>query len=91
MSDKEYQNTIILPMEGHLPSIGPLTYRDGMTMTWQGGRELTGLSKGGVTTAYQYNETSIRTKKTVGASTTEYYLNGNTLINTHLPTIKVIL
>ena len=58
----------------------PLTYRDGMTMTWQGGRELTGLSKGGVTTAYQYNENSIRTKKTVGASTTEYYLNGNTMI-----------
>ena len=79
-------------MEGQPPSIGnPLTYRGGMTMTWQGGRELTGLSRGGVTTAYQYNETSIRTKKTVGASTTEYYLNGNTMINTHLPTIKVIL
>ena len=68
-------------MEGQPPSIGnPLTYRDGMTMTWQGGRELTGLSKGGVTTAYQYNENSIRTKKTVGASTTEYYLNGNAMI-----------
>ena len=68
-------------MEGQHPFIGnPLTYRGGMTMTWQGGRELTGLSRGGVTTAYQYNENSIRTKKTVGASTTEYYLNGNAMI-----------
>lgn len=56
----------------------PLTYRDGMTFTWQGGRELTTAVNNGVTTAYLYNENGIRTKKTVGSTTTEYFLDGDT-------------
>ena len=58
----------------------PLTYRDGMTFTWKNGRELATLSKDGVSTTYQYDGNSIRTKKTVGGVTTEYYLNGDTMM-----------
>lgn len=58
----------------------PLTYLDGMTFTWQGGRELAKTVKSGVTTTYQYNDNSVRTKKTVGGVTTEYYLNGDTVM-----------
>ena len=58
----------------------PLTYRDGMTMTWQGGRELTSLSKSGATTTYSYNENSIRTKKVIGSTTTDYYLADNVMV-----------
>ena len=58
----------------------PLTYRNGMTMTWQGGRELTTATNNGTSIAYSYNKNSIRTKKTVGGVTTQYYLNGDTMV-----------
>jgi len=58
----------------------PLTYRDGMTFTWQGGRELTTATNNGTAISYDYNENSIRTKKTVGGISTEYYLHGNTMV-----------
>ena len=58
----------------------PLTYRNGMTMTWQGGRELTTATNNGTSIAYSYNTNSIRTKKTVGGVATQYYLNGDTMV-----------
>ena len=58
----------------------PLNYRDGMKFTWKNSRELATLSKDGVSTTYQYDGNSVRTKKTVGGVTTEYYLNGNVMV-----------
>lgn len=62
------------------PSGNPLTYRDGMTFTWQGGRELATAVNNGTAISYSYNENSIRTKKTVGGVATEYYLDGDTMV-----------
>ena len=33
----------------------PLVYRDGMTMTWEHGRQLSALTKGGDSISYTYN------------------------------------
>ena len=33
----------------------PLTYRDGMSFTWQNGRQLATATKNGVTASYLYN------------------------------------
>ena len=58
----------------------PLTYRDGMSFTWQHGRELAGFTKAGTTATYSYDDSGIRTKKVVNGVTTEYYLNGSTIL-----------
>ncbi|MBS4917877.1 MAG: RHS repeat-associated core domain-containing protein, partial [Clostridiales bacterium] len=58
----------------------PITYRDGMAFTWQHGRELAGFTKVGTTASYHYNDSGIRTKKVVNGVTTEYYLNGSTIL-----------
>ena len=58
----------------------PLTYRDGMSFTWQHGRELAGFTKAGTTASYHYNDSGIRTQKVVNGVTTEYYLNGSTIL-----------
>ena len=49
-------------------------------MTWVNGRRLSTLSKGGVTTSYTYNDSGIRTKKTVGSTVTEYFVEGGLLL-----------
>ena len=56
----------------------PLTYRNGMSFTWQNGRQLAGISKDGAELAsYTYNAEGLRTSKTVNGVTTDYYwLNG---------------
>ena len=38
----------------------PLTYRDGLSMTWRNGRELASLTKNGVTASYLYDESGLR-------------------------------
>ncbi len=53
----------------------PLTYRDGMSMTWQNGRQLATLNRTGTTISYQYNGEGIRTGKTVNEVETKYYLD----------------
>ena len=58
----------------------PLSYRDGISFTWQNGRQLAGLEKQGLTTSYKYNDSGIRTQKTVNGVTTNYYLNGNSIV-----------
>ena len=57
----------------------PLTYRDGMSFTWQHGRQLATATVNGVTASYLYNDNGIRTQKTVGGVTTKYYLSGDQL------------
>ena len=54
----------------------PLSYYDGRTFTWQNGRQLASTVKSGITANYKYNDAGIRTQKTVGTVTTNYYLNG---------------
>ena len=56
----------------------PLTYRNGLSFTWQNGRQLSGISQNGnALAAYTYNADGLRTSKTVNGITTEYYwLNG---------------
>ena len=57
----------------------PLTYRDGMTMTWEG-RQLATLTQNGVTTSYKYDADGLRLEKTTGTTTTEYrYVSGRLL------------
>ncbi|MDV3427799.1 MAG: hypothetical protein LIR50_12365, partial [Bacillota bacterium] len=54
----------------------PLTY-NGYTYTWEAGRQLKGISGNGNTITYKYNNSGIRTQKTVNGVTTKYYLSGD--------------
>jgi len=54
----------------------PLTY-DGWTYTWEAGRQLATMSKTGQNLSFKYNDSGIRTQKTVNGVTTKYYLNGD--------------
>ena len=57
----------------------PLTYRDGMTMTWKG-RQLTTLTQNGKQNTYKYDVDGLRLEKTAGGVTTQYqYVNGQLL------------
>ena len=57
----------------------PLTYRDGMTMTWTG-RQLTTLTQNGKQNTYKYDVDGLRLEKTAGGVTTQYqYVNGQLL------------
>ena len=57
----------------------PLTYR-GWTLTWTGGRRLASIAGEGLTAAYTYNADGVRTQKTVNGVTTEYYLDGTSIL-----------
>ncbi|KGK81000.1 hypothetical protein DP68_18760, partial [Clostridium sp. HMP27] len=54
----------------------PLTY-DGYTYTWEQGRQLKSMTKEGSSSSFKYNDSGIRTEKTVNGVTTKYYLNGD--------------
>ena len=58
----------------------PLNWINGETFTWGGGRQLTGITKGDNTISYTYNDSGIRTSKTVNGVRTDYYLNGTAII-----------
>ena len=61
----------------------PLTYRDGMSMTWKNGRQLATLTNGDTSISYGYDSGSVRTTKTVnGVKYTYTYLNGQLLYET---------
>ena len=53
----------------------PLTY-DGGTFAWEG-RKLTSFNKSGLAVSYTYNESGIRTSKTVNGIPTTYRLSGD--------------
>lgn len=54
----------------------PLTY-NGYTYTWEAGRQLKGISGNGKAITYKYNDSGIRTQKTVNGVTTKYYISGD--------------
>ena len=55
----------------------PLTYRDGMTMTWKNGRQLATLQTDENSISYNYDSNSVRISKTVnGVEYTYAYVNG---------------
>ncbi len=61
----------------------PLTYRDGITMTWQNGRQLATFTQGDTNISYKYDSNSVRTSKTVnGVEHTYAYLNGKLMYET---------
>ena len=61
----------------------PLTYRDGMSMTWKNGRQLATLTNGDTSISYGYDSDSVRTTKTVnGVKYTYAYLNGQPMYET---------
>ena len=56
----------------------PTSYR-GWSFTWQGGRQLAVAEKGTTSLSFQYNETGLRTRKTVGSEIHRYVYRGSTL------------
>ena len=56
----------------------PLSYR-GWTMSWQGGRQLASMTKGSDTLSFAYNESGLRTSKTVNGVTHNYVWHGSKL------------
>lgn len=63
-------------------NIGNVLTYNGNTYTWQNGRQLAGIknSSKNQTITYKYNESGIRTQKTVNGTTTNYYLDGTKVI-----------
>ena len=58
----------------------PLTYRNNLSFTWQNGRQLSSIMQSGnLLASYTYNADGLRTSKTVGGATTEYYWMNGTL------------
>ena len=61
----------------------PLSYRDGMKMTWQNGKQLTALQKGTTAVSYTYDASGTRAAKTVnGVKYTYQYVNGKLIHET---------
>ena len=61
----------------------PLTYRDGMSMTWKNSRQLATFTNGDTSISYGYDSGSVRTTKTVnGVKYTYAYLNGQLMYET---------
>ena len=56
----------------------PLSYR-GWTMSWQGGRQLASMTKSSDTLSFVYNESGLRTSKTVNGITHSYVWQGSKL------------
>ena len=59
--------------------IGNITSLGGWTLSWQGGRELAGMSREGASLTFGYNEAGQRTRKTTGESTHRYLYRGEQL------------
>ena len=55
-----------------------MSYR-GWTMSWQGGRQLASMTKGSDTLSFAYNESGLRTSKTVNGVTHSYVWQGSKL------------
>ncbi|MNS66799.1 tRNA nuclease WapA precursor [compost metagenome] len=61
-------------------NIGNMTSFDGASFTWEMGRQLASITKTGLNIQYKYNDSGIRTSKTVNGVTTNYYLNGDKVV-----------
>lgn len=51
----------------------PLNWRNNMTLSWEYGRRLSGITKGTDSISYTYDAEGLRTSKTVNGTQTEYY------------------
>lgn len=51
----------------------PLSYRDGITMTWEHGRQLISLQTADNSVSYKYDSNGMRTQKNNGSKTSAYY------------------
>ena len=60
--------------------IGNPTRYFGNNLIWQNGRQLASLNTYGLTVSYTYDDSGIRTSKTVNGTETQYYLNGSTIL-----------
>ena len=60
--------------------IGNPLYYNGKHLTWQNGRQLATLGTNGLSVSYTYDDSGIRTSKTVNGTKTQYYLNGSTIL-----------
>ena len=59
----------------------PTIWYNGTQMTWQKGRQLTGINSSvSGTTMYTYDDSGLRTSKTMNGVKTEYYRSGSRLI-----------
>ena len=59
----------------------PTIWYNGTQMTWQKGRQLTGINSSvSGTTVYTYDDSGLRTSKTMNGVRTEYYRSGSRLI-----------
>ncbi len=69
----------------------PLSYRDGMKMTWQNGRKLTSLKTNDNSITYKYDSNGLRTQKDDKNCTTCYYYDSkNNLIGIHYKLAPVL-
>ena len=76
------RKNVVLKQTYTYDAIGnPLTYLDGMSFTWTRGRRLATFNWGSTSASYEYDDSGIRTKKTVDGVTTEYFLNGSTILS----------
>ena len=55
----------------------PLSYRDGMSFTWENGRILKSISKNNNTINMKYDSNGMRTQKSSNSGTTNYYYDSN--------------
>ena len=55
----------------------PENYRNGITMTWENGRQLAALETTDNSITYQYDSNGMRTQKTDNSGTTYYYYDSN--------------
>lgn len=55
----------------------PISYRDGITFTWQNGRQLASLQTDDNDVSYKYDSNGMRTQKTDNSDTTYYYYDSD--------------
>ena len=55
----------------------PLSYRDGITFTWQNGRQLSSLQTAENSVSYKYDSDGMRTQKDVDGTKTYYYYDSD--------------
>jgi RHS repeat-associated protein len=58
-------------------AIGNPTTYNGYTYTWEEGRQLSSISGNGLSVSYKYNDSGIRTQKTINGVTTNYHFVGD--------------
>ena len=69
----------------------PLTYRNGITMTWQRGRQLSTVTNGATTASYTYDESGTRYTKTVNGDVTTFAVIDGTLYGQLMPDGKKLV